>query len=140
MFRAAIAALTVALLTAGAQAGDAAGDRAEFADYVATCTQEHGTDAEALSACVSDQVFALESYLGDILSETEGIVGDDHVAALHAAQAAWEAFRDRACAYEAAIGSGDAERRAQFCRLRLVKDRIDEILEGEDFASAEAGE
>jgi uncharacterized protein YecT (DUF1311 family) len=140
MFRAAIAAVTFALLTAGAQAGDAAADRAEFADYVATCTAADGPDAAAISACISDQVSALENYLGDILVETEGIVGDGHVEALNAAQSAWESFRDKACAYEAAIGSGHTERRAQFCRLRLVEARIDEILEGEDFADADAGE
>jgi uncharacterized protein YecT (DUF1311 family) len=139
MFRSSLAAAALwAGLAGGACAAGAQDDRAEFAGYVQICMEEHGKATKAVSDCVSDQVGALESYLGDILSETEGIVGGRNVPALRATQDAWEGYRDAACAYHAGLDRGDAGRRSQFCRLRLVRERIEEILQGEGFADPEA--
>lgn len=114
-----------------------ADDRARFSEYVETCVAEHGTTDALVAACVEDQVASNEAYLGDILSETEGLIDEPGIAALRAAQAAWERYRDESCAYHAIRVPRDAVSRLLMCRLRLVNARIGEILANEDFASFE---
>ena len=111
-----------------------ADDRAEFDGFVAVCMEEHGTIDKLLIPCIEDHVASKENYLSDILIEAEGIVAEDQIQRLHAAQAAWESYRDTSCAYHAAFKPRDDVPRAQMCRLRLVNGRIAEILAHEDFA------
>ena len=134
-----IAAIAVVALLAGALSVSQAqaDDRSDFAAYVETCVAENGTTDALVGACIEDQVASRENYLGDILIETEGALEAELVLPFQAAQAAWELYRDKTCAYQAALEPRDALPRGLFCRLRLVNDRIADVLENAEFSAFE---
>ena len=129
--------LLLALLLAALPVVGHADDRADFASHVETCVAEFGTTDALVGACVEEQVAARENYLGDILIETEGALDAKHGLAFNAAQAAWELYRDKTCAYQAALEPRDAMPRGLLCRLRLVNARISDVLENAAFAAFE---
>lgn len=137
MLRSRLLAVLPVLLLAALPMAARADDLADFAEYVETCVADVGTIDKLVIACVDDQVAAQESYLGDILIETEGVIAEAQVPALRATQAAWESYRDKSCAYHAALKPRDAAPRALMCRLRLVNARIAEVLAGDEFAAFE---
>ena len=137
MLRSALLALLPAVLFTALPLAVRADDLADFNGYVETCIAEHGTIDKLVIACLDDQIGAQENYLGDILTETEGVIAEAQVPALRATQAAWESYRDASCAYHAALKPRDAAPRALMCRLRLVNARIAEVLASDEFAAFE---
>ncbi len=137
MPRSALIATSLLLLLAIQPISAQADDLAAFSGYVETCVAEHGTIDAVVGSCVGEQVAARENYLGDLLIETEGALEAAQIPALRSAQAAWEDYRDKTCAYHVALKPRDAMPRELFCRLRLVNSRIADVLENADFAAFE---
>lgn len=137
MLKSALLALLPAVLFTALPVAARADDLADFTGYVETCVAEVGTIDALVGACVDEQVSAQENHLGDILIETEGTLEAEHVLPFKAAQAAWELYRDKTCAYQSALEKRDAMPRGLFCRLRLVNARISDVLENADFAAFE---
>ena len=129
--------LLLTLLLAALPVAAHADDRADFTRYVEACVAENGTTDALVGACVEDQVASQENYLGDILIETEGALEAELVLPFQAAQAAWELYRDKTCAYQAALEPRDAMPRGLLCRLRLVNARIADVLENAEFSAFE---
>jgi uncharacterized protein YecT (DUF1311 family) len=120
-------------LAAPAAASDRATDAAEFKGFVEVCTAN--PDERGLDGCIADQVGAKDSYLGDILAETDGPLTPAQSKRLAQSQAAFVAYRQLSCAYQLAA-TGPAGRQSElFCLLRLTNQRIADVLEGSDFLS-----
>jgi uncharacterized protein YecT (DUF1311 family) len=123
--------LALLVMATGAQAVDRLSDAKDFKDFVTVCTAN--PDERGLDGCIEDQVMSQDSYLGDILAETANALDPKAAALLDKSQAAFVAYRERTCAYQAGVnGKGDKEA-ALFCVLRLTNQRIADVLEGEDF-------
>lgn len=133
------AALFAIVPTTAAFAAGGTEDRADFTGYIKQCMESHPGEEEAQFECVEDQVTALNSYIGDILGETAGFIGDGNVEAMNAAQDAWLKYRDATCDYHAQITAekeGVVPKIARlFCVLRLNNARIAEIRASYGFAS-----
>ena len=131
MKRLVLAALAALALSAPSAAAERAADAAEFKGYVDSCAGN--TDERGVDGCIADQVLAKVSYLGDILSETANGLTDTNAKLQYAAQDKFEAYGKAACSYQlAALKSAD-KRAELFCMLRLVNQRIADVIEGEDF-------
>ena len=128
---------TIAVLLAVQPMQAHADDLAEFTAYVETCVAANGTTDALVGACIDERISAHEDELGDLLLETEVTIEAEQVPALRAAQAAWQDYRDKTCAYQAALAPRDALPRELFCRFRLVNARTADVLEGADFAMFE---
>ena len=123
-------------LAAPAAVSDRATDAAEFKGFVEVCTAN--PDERALDVCIADQVGAKDSYLGDILVETDGPLPPAQSKRLAQSQAAFVAYRQLSCAYQQAA-TEPADRQSElFCLLRLTNQRIADVLEGSDFLSRTA--
>lgn len=119
---------------------DAAADRAYLAESREGCKTLPSHDTRTQMECLVDQVMSLDAYLGDIVSETYGFIGEADQDALRKAQADWEQYRASTCAYHAERAGAERAMAELFCVLRLTNARIAEILANEDFADPDGSE
>jgi hypothetical protein len=135
MHRAILSIAFFTMLSLPASAVDRASDAADFREYVAVCADN--TDERGVDGCIADQVSGLDSYLGDILSETAQSLSAADEKRLYASQTAFEAYRKAACLYYVGATGRHDRRTELFCELRLTSQRVADILEGADFLSWE---